>query len=147
MYRVLLFLLVITTAATASTAQAAPFATDDQAGAIDHLLKSGRRMRAAGQVLVGLGCADAIVATVVGAVAVAAPPDDLGDTTPGSIRGSEVPTLKGAAIGLAVAAAALIAVGVPLMAEGDARLGRARVLIGKASFRIAASPRGFGLAW
>lgn len=97
--------------------------------------------------LVGLGCVDAILATVTGAVAVVAPPDNLGNVTPGSIRGGDVPTLEGAAIGLAVASAVLIAIGIPLLAEGDARLDRAHELIGKASFRVAAAAGGVELSW
>jgi hypothetical protein len=143
-WRVLLLFLVTTTAATA---HAEPAATGDHAAEIDHLLKSGRHMRAAGQVLVGVGCVDAIAATIIGALGVEASPDDLGDVTPGAIRGSEVPTLQAAAIGLAVAAAALIAVGVPLMAEADGRLGRARALVGRSSVQLAASPRGVALVW
>lgn len=135
------------TAATPAPAQEARLAGDAHAAAIDHLLKSGRRIRVAGQVLVGLGGVDAVLATVVGAVAVAAPPDSLGDVTPGSVRGSDVPTLEGAAIGLAVAAAALLAVGVPLLAEGDARLERAHRLIGSRSVRVIASQGGVALTW
>ena len=130
-------------------AVAAPPGAVDRAAEIDRLLRSGRHMRAAGQVLVGLGCVDAIVATIVGPISVWATTVEPADTTPGMMpRGSDVPAMEGAAIGLAVSAAVLIAVGVPLMAEGDGRLARVRTLVGARSLRLAVAPgRGVALAW
>ena len=132
-----------------SPATAAPGGAVDRAVEIDHLLKSGRHMKAAGQVLVGLGCVDAIVATIVGPVGYWAGTVEPGDTTPAMApRGSDTTVMEGAAIGLAVSAAVLIAVGVPLMAEGDGRLARVRRLVGVRSLRLAVVPGGgAALAW
>jgi hypothetical protein len=139
---------VMATTSTWSPARAAPVGAEVHTDEIDHLLKSGRRIRVAGQVLVGLGCVDAILATVLGPVGIWAGTVGPTETTPGMIpRGSDVSTLEAAALGLSVAAAALIAVGIPLMAEGDARLERAHKLVGKSSIRVAATPGGVGLAW
>jgi len=102
-----------------SPATAAPGGAVDRAVEIDHLLESGRHMR------------------------------EPGDTTPAMApRGSDTTVMEGAAIGLAVSTAVPIAVGVPLMAEGDGRLARVRTLVGTRSLRLAvASGRGVTLAW
>jgi hypothetical protein len=138
-------LVVLLATATSSSSRATPTGADVRVGEIDRLLKSGRRLKAAGQVLVGLGCVDAILATIIGPVGVYAPAAP-GDTPPGMVpRGSDTPTLEAAAIGLAIAGAALITVGIPLMAEGDGRLERAHKLVGRTSIRVAAS--GVQLVW
>ncbi|MCU1278122.1 MAG: hypothetical protein JWM53_1668 [bacterium] len=147
---VLVVLLVMMTVTSAgSTARAAPAGAELHAAEVDHLLKSGRDLRKTGEVLVGVGVADAVVATIVGAFAFMSATVTLGDAPPGSVpQPSESPALLAAAIGLGVSTAVLLAIGIPLMAEGDARMARARKLVGARSVRLAAVPGGgLELTW
>lgn len=131
-----------------SRARASPAGADVHAAEIDRLLHSGRRIKAAGQVLIAVGCIDANVATILGPLGLWAESTAPAETTPAMRpRGSDVSMLEGAAIGLAVTAATLIAVGIPLMAEGDARLARARTLVGYAPVHLAAARSGLALTW
>lgn len=100
---------------------------------IDQQLTSGRQLRRAGQVLVGLGCVAALLATVIGPMAL-----EIGHPT--QAVGRYEPPL-GAPMGVAALtagafAAAAIGTGIPLFAEGDARRARARLLIDATRLRI-----------
>lgn len=100
---------------------------------IDQQLTSGRQLRRAGQVLVGLGCVAALLATVIGPMAL-----EIGQ--PVHAGGRYEPPL-GAPMGVAALtagafAAAAIGTGIPLFAEGDARQARARVLIDATRLRV-----------
>jgi len=121
-----------------SAARAAPFGADLHGAEIDELLASGRRLKLSGQVLVGLGSVAALAATVLGPFAYLSslPVEPLQNLTPSS----QLNPLISGAIGVGAFTIAALGIGIPLMAEGDARHRRARALVGKASMRLAAAP-------
>jgi hypothetical protein len=114
-----------------------------RADEVDHLLKSGRRIRLTGQTLTGVGCVAALAATILGPFAFMSTMTAPGDRPPEAPPPSQVAPLFGAAIGLGVSATALIAVGIALHAEGDARLDHVRVLVGVGPVRLVLAPQRF----